>query len=455
LSQKGQLYYTDILNRNAGSKFLSNSLALSIYRIVKKDGSEKGRRYLKEVRKLLNCSSELKRDEENGKYIRHYCKSRFCIICNRNRAGDLINKFTTKIEGQENKKMITLSIKNPTGEGLKQGVTLMYNTFYNLRKNLERTFKIKIDYIRKLEITENERKKSFHPHFHFIINEKNIDIEKRGKKFLKLSDLILDEWLHRLPAVTDKQGQDITDWKEGGAKEIFKYFTKIVTKDRKKSTPEKAVYKFLRPQTFRNFYDAIEGRRIFEKAGIYRKSDVDLTKIDYSYTHLMIMRNNDKLNWYKFQTAKEFKYIHNNQNYFDFETGEGVTNYQARSDLIDSLKNYSYTVYFDADYNLPLQFLPPAKESLNINTNFENQREENYIDIEIRRLKEVIKAHEEKQAGKEIIRYFKDKLAVLQFMKLYPLKPEPQNQIVNISRSIVESKKEKLCYTNKRNGLCN
>jgi len=452
--QSTPLYYTDILNRNAGSKFLSNGLALAVYREVKKDSSPQSRKYLKEIKKLLNCSSELKRDQERNVFVRHYCKSRFCIICNRNKAGDMINKFTTKIERQPDKKMLTLSIKNPKGENLRDGINLMYDTFYNLRKNLKNNYGIKIDFIRKLEITENEKRREFHPHFHFIINEKNIDIEKRGKRFLKLSDLILDEWLNRLSPVTDIQAQKIDEWKEGGAKEIFKYFTKIVTKDRLQSTSKKAIYKFLRPQSFRYLYDAIEGKRIFEKAGEYRKKEIELNEIDYSYCHYMIQRANDRLTWFNYQNADSFKYIHNAKNYFDVETGEGITNYAPRSDLIDSLKKFRYTVYYDTEKLQALQFLPESKNLINFNSDFENRHEENFIEVEIRRLKAIIKKDEENNAPPEIIRQFKDKLAVMQFMKYAPIQEKNISQLNIISKTVISKKPEKFCYSNK-NRLCN
>ena len=105
--------------------------------------------------------------------------------------------------------------------------------------------KIPIVGIRKIECTYNPDRYDFHPHFHLIVSG-----EKEGKKLVEL-------WLKHNPTAR-LSAQNIRPADDKSVKELFKYFTKLVTgKDKK-----------LYPIAMDVIFRAMRGKRVFQPISI-------------------------------------------------------------------------------------------------------------------------------------------------------------------------------------------
>lgn len=197
-----------------------------------------------------HCCRELKQE---GQYLTaKYCNKRWCFECNAIRAAKMINGYKPVFDKWPGVQFVTLTRPNVSGEDLLKEVEDLVHTFELCRRYLREQLKVNIRGLRKLEVTYNNRMKSFHPHFHLIVDN------------IQTANLIVDEWLHRNPsAVSD--AQHIRKADQGSYIEMFKYATKEVIK----------------PQTSAHVLDlifqSISGKRIYQAFGIekYVSEDVD------------------------------------------------------------------------------------------------------------------------------------------------------------------------------------
>ena len=89
----------------------------------------------------------------------------------------------------------------------------MIKGFQNIKDNLRKNYKIKLNGIRKIEVTYNEIENTFHPHFHFIQSD------------YKSAHALQSLWLKQFNNANIK-GQDIREidtTNENSFIELFKY----------------------------------------------------------------------------------------------------------------------------------------------------------------------------------------------------------------------------------------
>lgn len=254
----------DVLRKRASAKWLTNQL---MYEMVKlKSPLHQG--YVN----TLNCSSELK--AENGKITAiKYCKNRWCLICSRIRTAVAINRYYETIESWgDDKYFVTLTLPNCRADELSDVVVEMLD---NLKKIRDVFYKRKINFVglRKLEVTFNKTENTFHPHFHFII------------KGLEVSEILLSEWLKRYPKA-ESFCQDIRACDNRSAKEMFKYFQKLISsKSIKKEDGEinpVNYWKTVNVEALDIIFQAVKNRRIYQSFGFKAKivSDIEIESID-------------------------------------------------------------------------------------------------------------------------------------------------------------------------------
>lgn len=248
--------------------------------------------------------------QEGDKITGKYCNNRWCSVCNRIRTAKLIKGYNVPLSELNDKQFVTLTLPNCTGEKLRETIDFMLK----LCKEVQEVFKKrhlrgKQDWqlvgIRKLECTYNYKTATYHPHFHFLVEGEVVARE------------LVNEWLKRVPTAT-RQAQDFRRADEGAETELFKYFSKIVTKT------EKGFTTFVEPLDV--IFTAMQGLRVFQPIGL--KKDV-LEDIEGIITEEISGIEERFINW------KWYK-----NDWVDKNTGEVLTGYipsDSMNKLIDNI----------------------------------------------------------------------------------------------------------------------
>lgn len=241
------------LNKRARAKYFSFSLAKEL---ASCNSSLKDSYF-----RTLTCCSKL--TQTGNKITSQYCGARWCLVCNRIRTAKMINKYEPHLAQMYQPHFVTLTIPNITGD-----VRELKYCVQQLQKFCRRAFDrlrkqgIKFKGFRKIEISFNAEKNSYHPHIHFLVDgytpgetqEQQLQllytiwqqrkfsnfkfqqlITRLEKKQISLgyikAELLRQAWLqefkHSRPVA-----QDIRPAKAGTLKELFKYSAKIITKSK-------------------------------------------------------------------------------------------------------------------------------------------------------------------------------------------------------------------------------
>jgi hypothetical protein len=206
----------------------------------------------------VHCCSELIYDIEKNKITGKYCKNRWCLVCNRIRTGKLINRYLDELSKYKDLYFVTLTIRNVKGIDLKHALTSMQAEWSKLRFRYKKQ-NISFNGIRKSECTYNLRRQDYHPHYHIIIQGKT------------QANNLLADWLKLYPDITNIKGQDVRKADVNTLKELFKYTTKIVIRD--KNTP-KNVYRILVEQ-LDVMNQAYYQKKVFIPFGDFRKIKIN------------------------------------------------------------------------------------------------------------------------------------------------------------------------------------
>lgn len=198
-----------------------------------------------------HCSRAVLQD--GNKITSRYCNQRWCLVCNRIRTAKLMNGYLPALGNMVNPQFVTLTVPNVDGAELKVTIETMTKTFRQCL-DVMRKRGVTPDGIRKSEVTVNEVTQLYHPHFHLIV-----DGEDNANDIVKL-------WLAHNPN-SSPIAQDVRPCTD--AKELFKYFTKLLTKSGQ----------FL-PVHMDVIFQAMKGKRVYQPFGTVRKvsEDVDATE---------------------------------------------------------------------------------------------------------------------------------------------------------------------------------
>lgn len=231
------------LAKRAKSKYVSKNVSVKLADL----GSDLRKSYFN----TFYCCDNL---IQTGKKITgKYCNNRWCLVCNRIRTAKLINGYKNVLQELPDKRFVTLSRPNVKASDLREEIQYLLLVITKIRKSLTYR-KTPIVGIRKLECTYNPVTNTYHPHFHFIVSGQNI------------SSLLLAEWLKE-NKTANISAQDDRPANDDSVMELFKYFTKIVTKD--------AIYIDALDVIFRSMY----GLRTFQPMGISKNVSEDIEEI--------------------------------------------------------------------------------------------------------------------------------------------------------------------------------
>lgn len=243
----------------------------------------------------------------SGKVTSSYCKNRWCMVCNSIRTAKLINQYRPILENWDDKYFVTLTVPNVPAPALPRTIDRMQYNFNRVRKRVtkrgSRGSKIKLIGLRKMECTYNANRNDYHPHYHFII---------RGKSMAKM---VVDMWLEYYPDA-NRKAQDFRPADNNSCIEMFKYFTKVISKTKK---GDKRIY----ADAMDIIFNSIRKRRTFQSFGFVVKKEVG----EAAPTDVEDDLYADVYTWYQLQG-----------DWIDITDGVGLTGYEPSEGMRDLVK---------------------------------------------------------------------------------------------------------------------
>jgi hypothetical protein len=194
--------------------------------------------------------------DQEGKTLRtHYCNNRWCIECNAIRTAKLINKYYPILQDQiYDPQFVTLTIPNVPGQILQDTIDEMIRTRIRINHNFRHRKTFRLVGISKLECTYNSSTGLFHPHLHFIVDG------------YQVAKALVDAWLKSYPDA-ERIAQKIQKADEGSFKELFKYTTKLVTKNDIEREGDITTIKTY-PLALDTIFKALRGKRTYQPIGL-------------------------------------------------------------------------------------------------------------------------------------------------------------------------------------------
>jgi hypothetical protein len=205
----------------------------------------------------------------------------------------------------EDLQFVTLTRRSISKKELHQTIVGMLTNSTNIIRSINRKYKSegrKFNGIRKIECTYNDRDDTYHPHFHFFAQGKDIANE------------LIDGWLKKYPTSAEAQCQNRKD--VDGWKELFKYTTKIVT-----TSKVDGQYKIF-ASALDTIFQAIKGMRTFQSFGDVKKVNEEIDNLQ-SDTF-------DVVPYYDFVV-----WSYNGQDWVNMLDGSNLTNYKPSKGMIE------------------------------------------------------------------------------------------------------------------------
>jgi len=228
------------LRKRAQNKYISNG---HIKQLVDLPFSTMKKKYWR----TYHCGNEL---EQNGLKLKSkYCNSRWCSFCNRLRSAKMIKAYESTLSNMKEPYFVTLTIPNVNANELAESLDKMHLTMRKIKDCLRKQ-KYNIFGIRKLECTFNAKMNNYHPHYHLVVDGK------------QRAQTMVNYWLSYYSG-TSPAAQDFRPADGKAIKELFKYFTKMVTSGKNKTAEFKA-------GAMDVIFEAMQGRRVFQPMGVAR-----------------------------------------------------------------------------------------------------------------------------------------------------------------------------------------
>lgn len=234
---------SESLARRGIRKFNTNQKLMSIIDAVK------DKKRVKTYWSTYHCNHALL---QNGSLLSgSLCRKRWCTHCCRIKTAEMTNAYKKPLQELGPLYFVTLTRPNVKGRELKSEIKKLIKGFQTIKDNMRKTYGMKLQGMRKLEVTYNEVTDSYHPHFHLIQNDL-IHAEK-------LVELWLNYFDNSKAIAQDIRPIDTKN--ENSFIELFKYATKETTKNGKQYTGA----------VLDTIYSSLEGLRIYQTYGSIKK----------------------------------------------------------------------------------------------------------------------------------------------------------------------------------------
>lgn len=275
------------LQKRARSKYITNVVAFPLFNLNSP--------LQKSYEQTLGCACQL--TETAGKITSKYCDQRWCLVCSRIRTAKLIKGYMPQIEKMAEKWFVTCTIPNVKAAKLKDAVKAMTKNASLCNRKLREKMKLKYSSLRKLECTYNEKRNDYHPHFHFVF-----DSEIAARAFLA-------QWLERNPTAK-AAAQDIRVADNSSCMELFKYFTKVVSKTKGAAASDYRIH----VAALDVMFQALQGMRTFQPCGLLKEVAEEVAPDE------ALLTGREEENLWQWTGKDWVSWV--NEEYMDFTTGE-------------------------------------------------------------------------------------------------------------------------------------
>ena len=238
---------------------------------------------------------------QDGKLFRaSFCRDRLCPMCNWRRRLKIYHQTKSILKHIDNQRYIFLTLTVPNVSELELNVTI--DRFQDAFKKMfhprdGKCMSFVNGYIRTLEITYNEKRNDYHPHFHAILAVSPSYFSGRDyKKNMWWVNTWSDCWRDcggfvppsglsvRVRAIRPNQDNDMNS----AVLEVTKY----AVKDAEFLTETNNPFKF---HVLETIAMAIKGRRMFTLGGIFRQVWAELRLDDAEDGDLIITSDDDRI----------------------------------------------------------------------------------------------------------------------------------------------------------------
>lgn len=293
------------LLKRARRKYLSNGLILALVDAAKDNLDST---LQKSYWNSYHCARTLQLSTDD-KIKGSYCKNRWCMVCNAIRTAQAINNYSPTIKTWDAPHFTTLTAETVDGDDLSDRLDLMQVVMREtkeIHKQRKRRNKIDFDFkgIRKTECTYNWRTKKYHPHQHIITNS------------FETAQFLQENWMTKMAkrgVKVDIKAQDIRPCDETATIELFKYFTKIVTKLPSGKTK-------IDGSSLDVIFNAMKGRQTSRPFGFRKAKGLQVANSTKSQVMAVFTWNQLMHDWYD-------------------ENGQGLTGYVPSSRFTDFASN--------------------------------------------------------------------------------------------------------------------
>ena len=253
----------DIMVKSTKKKRKNGVLAYFMEKLVSENVvTENTLRLIKECNTFMMMVAD-KSLEKKKQHKGNTCKNRFCPICawKKSRKDALaLSVMMAYLKQEENKEFIfvTLTAPNVPADELEREIKDYNHSFKKLMERKE-VKKIAKGYVRKLEVTYNEDRDDYHPHFHVLIAV--------NKSYFTDKDYYIsrDRWLElwkqvtKNSMITQVDVRKVSDSKNDKFYEIAKY-------------SEKDSDYLINQEVFEVFYKALKGKRLIVYSGLFKEA---------------------------------------------------------------------------------------------------------------------------------------------------------------------------------------
>lgn len=257
----------DYGQRKGKKKTITQALVIKMIEIAEKEGRPE---ILKSLWNTYYCQDRVYTHE--GRLYGKYCMNRFCTTCLGIRKAEMINTYYPILKNWGNAYMVTLTIKSIPKKDL---IRILRHCIKGLTRIIDKYEKReargtgkKLIGIRSLECNFNPVKRTYNPHFHFIVPD------------FETAEILKSEWL-RLWTLrptnkkwVDPRAQDIKKVfnMDSALVEVIKYGAKVFTdptENKNKQNRNLKVY----ARAFYNIMLAMKGLRLFASFGFKLPKD--------------------------------------------------------------------------------------------------------------------------------------------------------------------------------------
>lgn len=253
----------DIIDKSTKKKRKNGVLAYFMEKLVSENRvSENMLQLVKECNTFMMMIAD-ETLEKKKQHKGNTCKNRFCPICawKKSRKDALaLSVMMAYLKLEEKKEFIFLTLTAPNVEAdeLEDEINHYNQSFQRLMQRKEVKNVVK-GYVRKLEITYNEERNDYHPHFHVLIVV--------NKSYFTDKDYYInrDRWLQlwqqstKNDLITQVDVRKVRNSKDDRVFEIAKYSVK------------ESDY-LINQDVFEVFYKALKGKRLIVYSGLFKEA---------------------------------------------------------------------------------------------------------------------------------------------------------------------------------------